>query len=155
MKTRLLLPSILLLSTAYAADLKCPDAYPAHAASLSEVPAGHDGRGLVRGARLSGAYISVGKLFADPGGFEAMRSVPRNVKGGWDTEDRFTPQETKWLVCVYGGDGRASAENPRVAGNIEWWEKISPNIRYCALHFREVKLPSRAPSEWAATASCK
>jgi hypothetical protein len=155
MKKLLLLTSTLLLTAARAAELKCPDLYPNKDVSLSETPAGHEGSGLVRGAKLSSAYISTGMLHSDPNGFDAMQLVPRRVTGGWDTEDRFTPQETKWLVCVYGGDGRASVENPRVVGGIEWWEKISPNISYCALHFREVKLPSQAMREWAATATCK
>lgn len=154
-KIALLLASLMLLATAKAEDLKCPDHYPSRQVSASDVPPGHEGSGLVRGARLSSAYISTGKLHSDPNGFDAMQLTPKRVKGGWDTEDHFTPQETKWLVCVYGGDGRSSIENPRVAGSIEWWEKISPNINYCALHFREIKLASRGPSDWVATATCK
>jgi hypothetical protein len=155
MKKLFLLTLTLLQPTAHAVDVKCPDSYPNKEALLSEIPPRHEGSGLVRGAKLSSAYISTGKLHSDPTGFDAMQLVPRRVAGGWDTEDRFTVQENKWLVCVYGGDGRASIENPRVAGSIEWWEKIGPNISYCALHFRQVKRPFQAPSEWTATATCK
>ena len=84
-----------------------------------------------------------------------MQLVPKKVKGGWDTEDSFSSGETKWLVCIYGGDGRSSAENPRVAGGIEWWEKIDASIGHCTLHFREVRFPAGAPSDWTATAACK
>lgn len=146
---------LMLLAVARAAEIQCPSSYPAEEATLSEIPRGHEGGGLIRGAPLSSAYIYIGKLHSDPNGFEAMQLVPKRVKGGWDTEDHFTPQETKWLVCVYGGNARLSVENPQVAGSIEWWEKINPNVSYCVLRFREVKLPSRAPSDWVATATCK
>jgi hypothetical protein len=155
MKTSLLLLSFLLFSTAQAEEIKCPDYYPKKETTLLEVPAGHEGSGLIRGAKLSSAYIYVGKLHANPNGFDAMQLVPKRVKGGWDTNDYFSAQETKWLVCVYGGDGRLSVENPRVTGSIEWWEKIGAGIGHCALHFREIKSPSRAPSDWAATATCE
>jgi hypothetical protein len=155
MKTILLFAALTLLSVARATEIQCPGSYPTKEATLSEIPRGHEGSGLIRRAQLSSAYIYIGKLHSDPNGFEAMQLVPKRVKGGWDTEDSFTPQETKWLVCVYGGDGRLSVENPNVTGSIEWWEKINPNIRHCSLHFREVKMPSRAPSDWTATATCK
>jgi len=155
MKTALLLSSLLLLSTAQADDLRCPDAYPSKEVTTSYIPPGHEGSGLLRGAKLSSAYISTGELHSDPTGFNAMQLIPKKVKGGWDTEDHFTPQESKWLVCVYGGDGRTSVENPRVAGSIEWWEKIGSNVTECELHFRELKRAFRAPSDWTATATCK
>jgi hypothetical protein len=146
---------LLVLSTAQAEEIRCPDRYPSNEATLSEVPAGHQGSGLVRGAKLSSAYIHVGQLHADPNGFEAMQLVPKRVKGGWDTDDAFSPGETKWLVCVYGGDGRLSVDNPRVTGSVEWWERIGTNVSQCALHFREVKRTNRAPSDWTAAAACK
>lgn len=154
MKMLLLLPACFLLAGAQASEIKCPGYYPSKETALLEKPAGHEG-GLVRGAKLSSAYIFVGKLHADPSGFEAMQLVPRKVKGGWDTDDSFSPGETKWLVCVYGGDGRLSVQNPRVAGSIEWWEKIGATISHCKLQFREVKFPAGAPSDWTATATCE
>lgn len=155
MKTLLVLSSCLLFSATHAKEIKCPDSYPTKETTLQEKPAGHEGAGIVRGAKLSSAYISIGKLHADPNGFDAMQLVPKRVQGGWDTDDSFSPRETKWLVCVYGGDGRLSVKNPRVTGNIEWWEKIEANIGHCSLHFREVKFPAGARSEWTATATCE
>lgn len=155
MKTTFLIVTLLLLPMARAEEIKCPDSYPANEVALPEIPAGHKGSGLIRGAHLSSAYIYVGKLHSDPNGFDAMQLVPKRVAKGWDSEDYFTPQETKWLVCVYGGDGRTSVDNPRTTGSIEWWEKIKPAITHCSLHFREVKLPHQTPSDWTAVAACE
>lgn len=155
MKAPLVLSSFLFAATVQAADLKCPDYYPDAATTLTAIPAGREGSGIVRGAKLSSAYLTTGDLHKDPNGFDAMQLVPTKVKGGWDTETRFTPNEANWLVCLYGGDGRSSIANPQSAGRIEWWEKINPSIHDCALHFREVKLPSSTSSDWTATATCK
>lgn len=155
MKATLSLLSFTLSVAAQAETFQCPEYYPAKPVVLSDAPAGHRGSGLIRGAKLSSAYISTDTLHSDPSGFNAMQLTPQKVKGGWDTEDHFQPGDNKWLVCVYGGDGRSSMDNPRAGASIEWWEKLSPNLSYCALHFREVKSLSRAPSDWIATAICK
>lgn len=145
---------VLASANANAHVFKCPESYPSKEATLSEIPQGHKGGGLVREARLSNAFIYIGKLHNDPNGFDAMQIVPKKVKGGWDTEDNFTPQDTKWLVCVYGGD-RSSVDHSRTNGMIEWWEQIDPNITHCVLKFREIKQPYRSPSKWTAAATCK
>lgn len=150
---RVLFAALVLATTANAEVIKCPDTYPGKEVALSEVPSGHKGSGLIRGARLSSAYIQIGKLHSDPNGFDAMQLFPKEIKGGWETEDNFTPQETKWLVCVYGGD-KSSVGLIRTTGAIEWWEQIAPKIEHCVLKFMEVKVPHSA-SLWTATAVCK
>lgn len=155
MKAILLFSQLLFATSVQAAELSCPNSYPAKEVTLPETVAGHSANGLTRPARLSSAYIHTGELHSDPSGFAAMRLVPTKVKGGWDTEDHFTAQDTKWLVCLYGGDGRSSATNPQAGGNVERWEKIDDGISYCVLHFREVKLPYNASSNWTANAICR
>lgn len=152
MKT-LLFTALTLAATANAEVIKCPDFYPGKEVTLPEIPSGHKGSGLIRGARLTSAYVYVGKLHSDPNGFEAMQLVPKKIKGGWESVDNFTPDETRWLVCVYGGDSK-SVGLIRATGAIEWWESIDPKIARCELKFMEVKVP-HSDSLWTATAVCK
>ena len=145
----------LVSACASADELRCPDAYPANPVSLPASP-GETGTGVVRRATLSNAYLYAGKLHGDAFGFEATvgTAETKHVDGGSDTEYRFAPSETKWLVCAYGGNELFGAK-PRRQGAIELWEAIAPGATRCALHIREVKQPYRLPSDWTASAVCR
>ncbi|WP_198120044.1 STY0301 family protein [Massilia rhizosphaerae] len=147
----------LLLANALARadDLKCPDTYPDSPISLP-ASSGQIGSGVVRRAIFSNAYLYAGKLHGDAFGFDAMvgTAKTKRVKGGWDTEYTFTPSETKWLVCAYGGNELFSVK-PRRQGPIELWEQIAPDVTQCVLQVREIKQPYRLPGEWSAAAICK
>jgi len=94
--------------------------------------------------------MQAGGLYGDD---QLVGPEGRKVKGGWDTEYGFTPQQTKWLVCVYGGT-EWSGMKRIVPGRIEWWEKVDPKITSCILQVREIKFPASL-SDWTATATCK
>jgi hypothetical protein len=142
-------------SSATAQDVICPHFYPEKDATLTEVPAGHSGSGLLRGSNLSSAFMYVGELHSDPTMNQPMQEVPTKAKDGWDMRYNFTPKDTqRWLVCVYGGD-RESADRPLAHGKTEWWEKVDHSVGSCTLRFREIKRPFHAPSNWTATATCK
>ena len=146
---------LLLVSAAASADeLYCPDVYPDKPISLPR-PSGQAGAGLVKTAGFSNAYLYAGKLHADAFGFDAQvgRTERKRVKGGWNTTYNFTPSETKWLVCAYGGN-ELSRHTDR-QGPIEWWQPISLASTRCTLQFREVKRPYNLPSSWRASAVCR
>lgn len=135
-------------------ELKCPASYPSNPISLPERPPGQAGVGEVRGGSLSDAYIYAGELHGRAYGFDAVTGPePIRVKNGWNTEYTFTPSETKWLVCAYGGNELSRAK-PRVQGKIEWWEPIAPRVTRCVLQVRELKQPYKVPSNWVASAVC-
>jgi hypothetical protein len=145
---------LLVNAAASAGELKCPDSYPDSPISLPKSP-GQGGAGVVRRAAFSDAYLYAGKLHADAFGFDAMvgTAQTKRVKGGWDTEYTFTPSETKWLVCAYGGNELFQVK-PRRQGAIELWEQIPPGVTRCVLQIREVKQPYKLPSEWTASTIC-
>ncbi|UGQ48714.1 STY0301 family protein [Massilia endophytica] len=153
MKRGLLGVLVLFPIAAAAQEYECPQVYPEQATKLAGLPPNHAGSGLARSGRLSNAYIHIGALHSDPNGFDAMQIVPRRIRGGWETEDRFKPHESKWLVCEYGGE-RSSAHELRHRGLVEWWEQIAPTATYCVLRFTELKHESAVPSSWTAKASC-
>lgn len=151
---RLLFAASMLSSMAHAQEVKCPDFYPEKQITLTEIPSGHKGSGLQRGANLSSAFIYVGELHSDPSTNQPMQEVPNKVKGGWDMSYNFTPKEAdRWLVCVYGGD-RDRVDRPRTYGTTEWWERIDPKLSSCVLKFRETKQAHHATSVWSAAAVC-
>jgi hypothetical protein len=154
MKPILLLIAIALTSTAKAEVITCPSAYPSAEMILSAAPSGHTGSGIIRGAPLNNAYVYIGKLHSDPNGFDAMQLIPRVIKGGWETEDNFTREETKWLVCLYGGD-RKGAGLVQTTGPIEWWEQIDPKISHCVLKVMKIKLTYSDAVHLTATATCR
>ena len=69
----------------------------------------------------------------------------KKVAGGHDITYNF-PGNGRWLVCEYGGSAR-------LAGSIQWWNKLNPRIMECELKLRETRL-QHAESKWSATASC-
>lgn len=146
---------LLLNANASADELWCPNSYPDNPVSLPRSP-GQTGAGLVRTGAFSNAYLYAGKLHSDPFGFEAMVGTAerKRVKGGWDTEYRFAPSETKWLVCAYGGNELENAKASR-QGRIEWWEPIPAGATHCVLRIREVKQRNPLPSAWTASAVCR
>jgi hypothetical protein len=156
MKTILLVILWLMTMTAHAVEIKCPAKYSSEAVPFSAVPSGHKGSGIVRGASLSNAYIYVGKLHDDPTG-DGLMLVPKVLKGGWLDEVTFTPDETKWIVCVYGGGGADGQAAPldRTTGPIEWWEQIDPIIENCVLKVMKIKFPRSIHVEYTAIATCK
>ncbi|HEV7816121.1 MAG TPA: STY0301 family protein [Janthinobacterium sp.] len=114
--TLLLAVVALSCAAANAQQFKCPEFYPDKEATLSEIPLAHQGGGLVRGASLSNAFFYIGALHGKSGGFDSLVGPEdKKVKGGWDTEYDFTPQETRWLVCVYGGN-ESSGGKQRIQG---------------------------------------
>lgn len=152
---RLLYATLMLPLIANAQEVKCPEFYPEKEVALKEIPAGHKGSGLLRGANLSSAFMYVGELHSDPSMNQTMQEVPTKVSGGWDMGYNFTPKDAnRWLVCVYGGD-RESADRPRTYGRTEWWEKVDATISFCLLKFRETRQPHHSPSLWSATAVCR
>lgn len=146
---------LLVSAAASADDLKCPDTYPDSPISLPK-SSGQAGAGVVRRATFSNAYLYAGKLHGDASGFDAIvgTAQTKRVKGGWDTEYTFTPSETKWLVCAYGGNELFSVK-PRRQGAIELWQPIAADVTRCVLQVREVKQPYQLPSDWTASAACR
>lgn len=139
----LLLVALVLTSTARAEVVECPARYPAKDVTL----AGSSGR--VQPARLSFAYVHIGALHS-----EQLLQGPegKKVKGGWDTAYDFTPDESKWLVCTYGGTEWSGLD--RISpGTIQWWGTIAPQATSCLLKIRETKFRSSL-SDWSAAASC-
>lgn len=152
---RTMLALLWLASAAAIADeLYCPDAYPDKPISLPR-PSGQAGTGLVKTAGFSNAYFYAGKLHADASGFDAQvgTSERKRVKGGWDTTYTFTPSETKWLVCAYGGNELARKTDRQ--GPIEWWLPVSPASTRCILQVREVRTYDSLPVSWRASAVCR
>ena len=156
MKTVLFAILALVTMAAHAVEITCPSMYPNLEVPLAAVPSGHKGSGIIRGARLTNAYVYVGKLHDDPT-HDGMIMTPRVIKGGWQEEDNFTPDESKWIVCVYGGGGFDGNAPPldRTTGPIEWWEQIDPNIVRCVLKVMKIKFPSSNGVAYSATATCK
>jgi hypothetical protein len=146
---------LLLNGNASSEELSCPNSYPDNPIGLPRSP-GQTGAGLVRTGAFSNAYLYAGKLHSDPSGFEAMVGTAqrKRVKGGWDTEYRFAPSETKWLVCAYGGNELQNAK-ASMQGRIELWEPIPAGAIRCVLRIREVKQPYQLPSAWTASAACR
>lgn len=153
---RIMFAVLLLASAAASADeIRCPDEYPGKQMSLPASAPGQAGSGVVRSGILSDAYIYIGKLHGEVGGFDSLVGpAPERVKNGWDTKYLFTAADTKWLVCAYGGNELSKAK-PRVQGRIELWEPIGPHLTRCVLQVRETKQPYQLPSTWSAVASCK
>jgi hypothetical protein len=147
---------LLLMSAAAGAhEVRCPETYPSNQMKLPTSSPGQTGSGVVRAGILSDAYIYIGELHAQVGGFDSMVGpAPKRVKGGEDIEYSFSPSESKWLVCAYGGNELSKAK-PRRQGRIEWWEPIAPRSTSCVLQVREAKQPYQLPSTWSAVATCK
>ncbi len=80
-----------------------------------------------------------------------MQVPSKKVQGGEDTVYNFKSPSTKWLVCVYGGNG---LNRGTLIGNVERWEQLPPDARSCQLKTREVKR-RHGPSDWTASATCK
>jgi len=148
---RKLLLVVLVLSSPVSAEvIECPKHLSAKEVTLSEVPSGQKGRVRLRPVSLSYAYVQIGELYslqvdAPPGS--------KKVKGGWDTAYRFTPEETKWLVCVYGGN-EWNPGKQMIAGIVEWWGSVDQKATSCMLQVREIKERS-LPAFYTATATCK
>jgi len=146
----LLFAALVLCASVKGEVIKCPERYPSKDVLLPEIPSGHQSSARLIPARLSLAYMYFGDLYGEQY-LEGPGS--RKVKDGWDTEYNFTPQETKWLVCVYGGTEWSGLD--RISGgSIERWEKLDPKIISCVLKVRETKIGASL-SDWTATASCK
>ncbi|HEV7817331.1 MAG TPA: STY0301 family protein [Janthinobacterium sp.] len=145
-----LFAALVLASTANAEVIECPKLFPSKDITLSEVPLGHKGNARVQRAHLSLAYMYVGELYGEQ---YLVGPDVRNSKGGMDIEHGFRPEDTKWLVCRYGGNEWSRSEQG-VSGTIEWWEKLDPKITSCVLKIREIKVP-HTTSDWTATTTCK
>jgi len=139
----LLFAALLLFSTAHAEVITCPERFPTKDMALSDNPAGRHGLARLKPARLSNAYMISGELYSE----EQFVPDITKVEGGRDVRYSFTPDDTNWLVCEYGG-------GERVGGSIQLWEKINPKISGCELKIREIKVPHTA-SDWSAAAACK
>ncbi|MDP3671776.1 MAG: STY0301 family protein [Telluria sp.] len=139
---KLLFAALVLVSTANAEVIKCPERYPTKDVTVSDNPSGRKGVARLQPTRLSNAYMVSGELYAE------QQFVPEitKVKGGLDIGYNF-PNEGRWLVCLYGG-------GERMAGSIDWWDRLNPKITECVLKLRETKVP-HGESAWAATATCK
>ena len=144
---------LLVNAAAGAEELRCPNTYPDIPISLPTP--GQTGGGVVRTGALSNAYLYAGKLHSDAFGFDAMVGTAqrKRVNGGWDTEYRFAPSDTKWLVCAYGGNELLELKQ-RQQGTVEWWRPLAPGVTRCVLRIREVKRRNRLPSDWTASATC-
>lgn len=140
----LLLAALVLTPAAQAEMIECPAQYPAKETTL----AGSTGR--VQPARLSFAYMHIGKLHS-----EQLLQGPegKKVKGGWDTAYDFMPNDSKWLVCTYGGTEWSGLDSIS-PGPVQWWGKVKPQTASCLLKVRETKLRGSL-SNWSATAVCK
>ncbi len=108
------------------------------------------GSGRVQPARLSFADIHIGELH----GKQLLQSPqPKKTRGGWDIEYDFTPTETKWLVCTYGGTEWSGLD--RISpGAIQWWGKLPPQATHCLLRIRETKFHATL-SDWTASTVCE
>ena len=146
----LLFAALVLTSTANAEVIECPKILPTEDTTLSEVPFGHNGSMRVQRSHLSFAYMYVGKIYGEQ---YMVGADVKNSKGGMDIEYGFRPENTKWLVCRYGGDEWSHSTNG-VVGTIEWWERLDPKITACVLKVRAVKVP-HLTSGWTAAATCK
>lgn len=122
--------------------IKCAERFPSKDVELSERPAGQAGAARLLPARLSGAYMVSGELYAEQQFVPDIKKVP----GGRDVTYNF-PGKGRWLVCEYGGSAH-------LIGSVEWWGKLNPQITECELRLRETKL-QQGESKWTATAICK
>lgn len=138
-----LLAALVLTFPAYAEVIECPARFPAKDINLE------GGSGRVQPARLSFAYMHIGKLHG-----EQLLQGPegKKVKGGWDTAYDFGPNDSKWLVCLYGGT-EWSGLRQISPGTIQWWGKVKPRTTSCLLKVRETKFRGSL-SDWTATATC-
>lgn len=95
--------SFLFISTAQAAELQCPDRYPAQAIELA-APQGWTGR-VDGGARLIGAGALVGQ--SEEKG--ELRGQDRETKDGYEIRyaglNDFQEPLQKWVFCSYGRGG--------------------------------------------------
>ncbi|TFW27959.1 STY0301 family protein [Massilia horti] len=136
--------AIVLASAVNAQEVECPKFFPAEVITLGGKLSGHAASARLTSANLSFAYMFSGQLYAE------QTMVPpgdEKVKGGWNTEFYFTPEEKHWLVCRYGGSKWGD-------GNIERWEQLGQKITSCMLKVREFRHP-HTPTDWSATAICK
>jgi hypothetical protein len=138
-----LLTLLFIASITRAEVIECPARYPASDLNLA------GGAGRVQPARLSFAYMHIGELHS-----EQLLQGPerRKVKGGWDTDYDFPADETKWLVCSYGGTEWSGLE--RISpGTVQWWGKVAPQSTVCRLQVREKKMKGSL-SDWSVAATC-
>lgn len=139
-----LLTALVLTSAAHAEVIECPPRYPDKDVTLPE------GSGRVQPARLSFAYMHVGELHSEQ---TLQGPEAKKVNGGWDTVYGFKPNESKWLVCTYGGTEWSGLD--RISpGTIQWWGKLTQQTTLCLLKVRETKFRGSL-SDWAAAATCK
>jgi hypothetical protein len=147
---RAFLIAVLVLSvTANAQEVKCPESYPNGDIPLA-MPSGQQGSARLQPAFLSMAYMYVGEQYGQQ---YLVGPDVANSKGGMDVPHGFRPEDSKWLVCVYGGS-EWERSKPRLMGKVELWEKLDQKITSCILKLRKVKA-SYSPSAWTATAVCK
>lgn len=140
----LMCAALVLSSIANAQPIECPKLFPAKDTALPELAPGNVGKVRVRQAHLSFAYMYFGDLFGEQ---TLVGPEAKKVKGGWDSEYGFSPQDTNWLICRYGGSSWGS-------GDIELWQKVPPNVTSCVLKVRQVSEP-HSPAGWTAKAICK
>ena len=148
---KILLTALALSPTVNAQVIECPKLLPSMEMPQSAAPSPHKAGARLRPIGLTYADIQVSELYGLPA------EVPppgKKVKGGWDTEYRFMPQEkTKWLLCVYGGTEWSGLKHTNL-GAVEWWGKVDEKANSCVLKVRETKNP-HSLSDWSATAVCK
>jgi len=145
-----LLAALALSSTSSAQVIECPEYLPSKQVQLSDAASARKASARVLPSRLSFAGIQVSELYGDP---VEVPPGSKKVKGGWETEYRFTPEETKWLVCAYGGNEWDPGKK-MIGGKVEWWGKVDQKSTSCVLKVREAK-EWPYPTRWTATATCK
>lgn len=138
----LLVIAVVLPRAAVAEVITCPERFPSAEIRLPEGQTGRQGTARLLSARLSGAYMVSGDLYAEQEFIPDIKKVP----GGHDITYSF-PGNGRWLVCEYGGSAR-------LAGSVQWWDKLNPRFTECELKLRETRL-QHAESKWSATANCK
>jgi hypothetical protein len=96
------------------------------------------------------AYVYVGEVYGQQ---YLVGPDVANSKDGMDIPHSFRPEDSKWLVCVYGGS-EWERSKPHLTGKVELWEKLDQKITSCILRLRKVKA-SYYPTAWTATAACQ
>lgn len=110
---------LLLASTTRAQTVECPKYYPWEDTAIAEIPYRHNGKGLVKRHRITGASAFIGEM----NGAGELQGRRTDLRGGYDVE---LPLNIRWFVCEYGD-------------NTRWWEelKLGPHVKRCAIHVRE------------------